>query len=66
MTDSKKVTLNVKVDAELKQQAEQIFRAMGLNTSVAITMFFKEITATGQMPFIPKAYSKSRQRSNEQ
>lgn len=66
MTDSKKVTLNVKVDADLKQQAEQAFKAMGLNTSVAITMFFKEITATKQLPFVPKAYSESQQRSNEQ
>lgn len=65
MTDSKKVTLNVKIDAELKQRAEEAFKAMGANTTVAVTMFFKEVTATGKMPFVPKVYSESQQGSNE-
>lgn len=34
-------TLNVRVDAELKEQAEKIFSALGIPTSTAITMFLK-------------------------
>lgn len=34
-------TLNVRVDAELKKQAEEIFSALGIPTSTAITMFLK-------------------------
>lgn len=34
-------TLNVRVDAEIKEQAEKIFSALGIPTSTAITMFLK-------------------------
>lgn len=34
-------SLNVRVDAELKKEAEQIFSALGIPTSTAITMFLK-------------------------
>ncbi|MBO6235985.1 MAG: type II toxin-antitoxin system RelB/DinJ family antitoxin, partial [Schwartzia sp.] len=35
--------LNVRVDADLKAQAEHIFSELGLPTSTAITMFLKSV-----------------------
>lgn len=34
-------SLNIRVDAEIKEQAEKIFSALGIPTSTAITMFLK-------------------------
>lgn len=34
-------TLNIRIDAEVKEQAEKIFSALGIPTSTAITMFLK-------------------------
>ncbi|MBR6343957.1 MAG: type II toxin-antitoxin system RelB/DinJ family antitoxin, partial [Selenomonadaceae bacterium] len=35
--------LNLRVDADLKAQAEHIFSELGLPTSTAITMFLKSV-----------------------
>lgn len=34
-------TLNIRIDAEIKEQAEKVFSALGIPTSTAITMFLK-------------------------
>ena len=44
-------TLNLRVDAELKAQAEHIFSELGLPTSTAITMFLKSVVRYGGLPF---------------
>ena len=44
-------TLNVRVDADLKAQAEHIFSELGLPTSTAITMFLKSVVRYGGLPF---------------
>ena len=44
-------TLNLRVDAELKAQAEHIFSELGLSTSTAITMFLKSVVRYGGLPF---------------
>lgn len=38
---AKTETLNIRVDAEIKEQAEKIFSALGIPTSTAISMFLK-------------------------
>lgn len=43
-------TLNLRVDANLKAQAEQIFSELGLPTSTAITMFLKSVVRYGGLP----------------
>ena len=43
--------LNVRVDADLKAQAEHIFSELGLPTSTAITMFLKSVVRCGGLPF---------------
>lgn len=40
-------TLNLRVDAKLIAQAEQIFSELGLPTSTAITMFLKSVVCYG-------------------
>lgn len=43
--------LNLRVDAELKLQAEQIFTELGLPTSTAITLFLKTVVRCKGIPF---------------
>ncbi|BAL84203.1 putative addiction module antitoxin [Selenomonas ruminantium subsp. lactilytica TAM6421] len=44
-------SLNLRVDAELKAQAEHIFSELGLPTSTAINMFLKSVVRHGGIPF---------------
>lgn len=44
-------TLNLRVDAELKQQAELIFYDLGIPTSTAINMFLHSVVRYGGIPF---------------
>ena len=44
-------TLNLRVDADLKHQAELIFSALGIPTSTAINMFFGSVVGYGGIPF---------------
>ena len=45
MADTK--TLNLRVDAELKHQAETIFADLGIPTSTAINMFLRSVIRSG-------------------
>ena len=44
-------TLNLRVDAELKHQAELIFSDLGIPTSTAINMFLHSVVRYGGIPF---------------
>ena len=46
-----------RIDEDLQQKAEQYFSEMGLNPTVAITMFFKRVVDEKKMPFIPEVIS---------
>ena len=46
-----------RIDEELQQKSEQYFSEMGLNPTVAITMFFKRVVDEKKMPFIPEVIS---------
>ena len=43
--------INVRVDSELKSQAEALFADLGLNMSTAITMFLKSAVTHDGLPF---------------
>lgn len=43
--------INVRVDAELKQQAEELFDDLGLSLSSAITLFLKSAVSHEGIPF---------------
>ncbi|QVK06154.1 type II toxin-antitoxin system RelB/DinJ family antitoxin [Mycoplasma mycoides] len=46
-----KTSLNIKIDKVLKQQAETIFKELGLTTTQAITLFFKATIKQNHLPF---------------
>ncbi len=43
--------LNIRVDDTLKRQAEAIFSELGINLSVATTMFLKQVVRYNGIPF---------------
>lgn len=43
--------INIRVDTELKQSAEELFSDLGLNISSAITMFLKSAVSHNGIPF---------------
>jgi DNA-damage-inducible protein J len=54
----KRASINVRIEPALKERAEQIFAALGVSTSDAIGMFFRQVVLRRGMPFdlsIPNA-----------
>ena len=43
--------LNVRTDKELKEQAEDIFKELGLNMTTATTAFLKQVVLCRGIPF---------------
>ena len=43
--------INIRVDSELKQSAEELFNDLGLNRSSAITIFLKRVVSYDGIPF---------------
>ena len=48
---SKTSTIRARVEPELKNKAEHIFSRLGLTTTQAITMFYKQVELQGGLPF---------------
>ena len=47
----KTATLNVRMDPEIKEQAEEILTTLGLSSSAAIQLFYKQIILNKGLPF---------------
>ena len=47
-------TINVRVDTKIKKEIEALFDSLGLNTSVAVNMFFKQCLMEQGLPYQPK------------
>ena len=43
--------LSIRIDRELKDEADQIFNALGMNLSTAITIFVKQSVRQKKIPF---------------
>jgi len=43
--------LNIRIDADLKKQAEQIFNELGINMSTALTVFLRQTIRSNGIPF---------------
>jgi DNA-damage-inducible protein J len=43
--------LNIRVDRELKEQAEAVFADMGMNMTTAINLFMRQTLRQGKIPF---------------
>ena len=48
---SKEATLQVRMDAELKQQAEQLYKNMGTSFAEAVRIFARQSVQENAMPF---------------
>ncbi len=47
----KNITLNLRVNAQIKQQAEDVLRQLGIPMSTAIDIYLRQISMTGGIPF---------------
>ena len=45
------INLNVRVDAEVKKQAEELYASLGLNLSSAINVFLRQSIEADGLPF---------------
>ena len=55
---SKTSTIRARIEPDLKGKAEHIFKQLGLTTTQAITLFYKQVELTNGLPFnvaIPNA-----------
>ena len=43
--------LNIRIDSDLKKQAEQIFSELGLNMSTALNVFLRQTVRSNGIPF---------------
>jgi addiction module antitoxin, RelB/DinJ family len=43
--------LNIRIDADLKKQAEDIFNELGMNMSTALTVFLRQTVRSNGIPF---------------
>ena len=48
---AKTATVRARVQPELKQHAEEVFRRLGLNATQAITLFYKQVELRDGLPF---------------
>lgn len=48
---SEKATMSLRVDKDLKKEADKLFKKLGLNTSVAINMFLSQSIREQAIPF---------------
>ncbi len=48
-----KANVNVKIDADIKAHAIQLFERMGLDQTTAIEMFYRQVIAERRLPFQP-------------
>ena len=63
MANMKTASVNVRIQEDIKKQAEEILEELGISRTVAIEMFYRQIILNNGIPFevaIPNA-SKSRE-----
>lgn len=50
---SNSVNMSFRVDKDLKKQADELFKNLGMNTSVALNMFLTQSVRQQALPFLP-------------
>jgi DNA-damage-inducible protein J len=48
---AKTETIRARVEPELKREAEAVLKALGLNASEAITLFYRQVALSRGLPF---------------
>ena len=65
----KTANLYVRIEPEVKEQAENIFAMLGIQASAAISMFYKQVILHGGLPFdvkIPEDLPKGMRRLTDE
>ncbi len=57
--------IHARIDSNLKQQAEAVFFALGINTADAIRMFLTQVTLNQGLPFDVKIPNKETRKAIE-
>lgn len=47
----KTTTLNIRIEPDVKEQAEAVFKQLGISSSIAVNMFFKQVIMQRGLPF---------------
>lgn len=50
---SNAINMSFRVDKTLKKQADELFKQLGMNTSVALNMFLTQSVREQGIPFVP-------------
>lgn len=50
----KTATLNLRVNPEVKSEAESVLSQLGISMSTAVTMFLRQVALSGGLPFTPQ------------
>ena len=50
---SNAINMSFRVDKNLKKQADELFKNLGMNTSVALNMFLSQSVREQSIPFVP-------------
>ena len=45
------INVNIRIDADIKRQAEDLLTDMGLNMTTAVNIFLRQVLRTGSIPF---------------
>ena len=56
---AKTAVISARIDPELKQNAESIFKELGLTTAQAITLFYRQVDLQHGLPFSIKLPNKT-------
>ena len=51
---AKTATIQVRVESEIKRDAEKVFTALGLSATEAITLFYRQVALYQDLPFTVK------------
>jgi len=55
---SESTTIHIRVDRDVKNDADKLFKHLGLSISAAVNMFFRQALAEQAIPFQPKVEKK--------
>lgn len=53
LTKSKKATIQVRIDEDVKSQAVEVLNDLGMDASTAINVFLRQVIAENGLPFQP-------------
>lgn len=56
---SKTINMSIRIDKEIKKEADELFRELGLNMSTAINMFLRQSIREQSIPFEAKLDTRS-------